>query len=312
MKQLRTKDYSSNKFIIMKKNIILVSMVLLLIGLISCEKDSKNTSIQSIQDIGLKVSFNNTKSTVILKSDSLMTYETPENYFVALKKVTLKGINGTSDFDLFDEPNLNSSFVFDFTDESTVHSLLKGATIPDGDYNSIELEIYYLQMNIAIATSERGIERRNVRIYLSDDAETEGGLHQSGDMTQINDGQEIGWLLGEGQTPNMDPVSPRVDAYTQNGDGITWYDFAGKSGENYGPFGDVEFVNNAPHPIYSTIIDFTLIDNKGSNLILDFNVNNCWQFEDKNEDGVFGANDLDPINPTKWHMKLPEMTATLE
>jgi hypothetical protein len=294
----------------MKKYFVL--LLLPIMSFVGCEKDSEFTSIKNIKDVGLKVSFGNTKAARDLKSTSSMTYETPENYYVALKKVTLIAANGTSDYVLFNEPDLASSFVFDYTDDNIVHSLLDDSDIPDGEYTSIELEIYYLQMNIAIATGERGIERRNIRIYLSDDAETEDGLHQPGDMTQINGGQETGWLLGEGQTPNMDPVSPRVAAYTDFGEGIVWYDFAGKSGKDYGPFGDIDFMNNSTHPIYSTIVNFNFVDNKGSNLVLDFNVNNCWQFEDKSGDGVFGAEDLDPVNPTKWHMALPEMTVTLE
>lgn len=293
----------------MKKNIIFIIMLLPLIYYVGCKKDSE---IKNIEDVGLKVSFGNTKAAHIFKSNSPMTYETPKNYYVALKRVTMIGINGTSDFTLFNEPDLKSSFVFDYTDDNTVHSLLEDSEIPAGEYTKIELEIYYLQMNIAIATGERGIERRNIRIYLSDDAETEGGAHQPGDMTQINNGQEIGWLLGEGQIPNMDPVSPRVAAYTDNGEGKVWYDFAGKSAKDYGPFGDVNFMNNSPHPIYSTAVDFNLVDNGSSKLILDFNVNNCWQFEDKSGDGVFGADDLDSLNPTKWQMELPEMTVTIE
>ena len=164
-------------------------------------------------------------------------------------------------------------------------------------------------MNIAISTGTRGKERRNFRIYLSDDAETEGGLHQPGDMTQINNSQvELGWLLGEGVMPNMDPVSPRISAYTFNSNGSNWYDFAGKSGKDFGPFGDVKFMNNAPHPIYKAKADFSLLENKGSNLILDLNVYNCWQFEDKNGDGAFGPGDLDPVIPTAWQMVLPTLT----
>lgn len=294
------------------KNTLIILTVLTFVGFTACEKDPEFTSIKNIEDVKLKVSFGNTKAAGTLKTVSSMTYETPENYYVALKKVTLLGANGTSDFNLFNEPDLGSSFVFDYTDDDVVHSLLKDTAIPAGEYSSIEIDIYYLQMNIGIATGERGIERRNFRIYLSDDAETEGGLHQPGDMTQINDGQEVGWLLGEGQSPNMDPVSPREAAYTHGGEGITWYDFAGKSGAEYGPFGDLEFMNNAPHPIYRTIVDFNYVDNNGSDLVLDFNVNDCWQFEDKSGDGYFGADDLDPVNPTRWHMALPEMTTSLE
>ncbi|MEO9476266.1 MAG: hypothetical protein ABJG41_12050 [Cyclobacteriaceae bacterium] len=303
----------------MKTLAILIILILAFAGLSSCENDAEIKKIKNINDVGLRVSFTDLKATSSLKTTetdpkriSSFTYETPENYFVALKKATLKGANGTQDFDLFNEPDLASSFVFDYTNDNVVHSLLDDTEIPDGTYTRIEIEIYYLQMNIAIATGERGVERRNIRIYLSDDAETEEGLHQPGDMTQINDGEEIGWLLGEGQMPNMDPVTPRAAAYTHSGEGNTWYDFAGKSAKHYGPFGDVAFMSKAPHPVYSTMVGLHFKDKNGSNLILDFNVNDCWQFEDKSGDGVFGPTDLDPINPTKWHMELPVMTVTRE
>ncbi len=293
----------------MKKYVVVLSFLTML-SFIGC---TDTVSLKKIEDVGLKVSFNAAKSSVNRqKVASAMTYQTPESYNVALKSVTLKGANSTNDVILFNSFNLASSLVFDFMDNTTVHSLLTNQTIPDGDYNGIELEIYYLQMNLPIATTQRGIERRNIRIYLSDDAENEGGLHQPGDMTQINDNVEIGWLLGEGQMPNMDPVTPRASAYTFAGNGTNWYDFAGKNAQNYGPFGDVEFMSNAPHPIYKTMVDFKFVDNNGTKLIIDFNVNNCWRFEDKSGDGAFGAADLDQNNPTKWEMVLPAMTITLQ
>ncbi|MBN1651265.1 MAG: hypothetical protein JW857_08050 [Bacteroidales bacterium] len=294
-----------------KTSVHLITILVLLLGY-SCTKDSENTPERNIQDVSLKINFNSTKTSSAYKVEPVMTYETPDNYYVALKRVVLLGTNGTADFELFNEADLASSFVFDFTATKTVHSLLQGTTVPHGEYSAFELEIYYLQMNISIATVDRGLEKRDFRIYLSDDAETEGGLHQPGDMTQINNGIEIGWLLGEGQTPNLDPVAPRQAAYTYNGEVGAWYDFAGKSGENFGPFGDVDFMNNAPHPIYSTQINFNLNDQGGTNLILNFDVTNCWQFEDKSGDGVFGAADLDPVNPTNWHMELPATSVTLE
>ncbi len=296
----------------MKKISLQVFFVLLLFIVGSCSKDSENPTEKNIQDVSLKINFNSSKSSSAFKVEPVMTYETPENYYVALKRVTLLGTNGTADFELFNKANLASSFVFDFTAAKTVHSLLQGTDVPEGEYAAFELEIYYLQMNIAIATVDRGLERRDFRIYLSDDAETEGGLHQPGDMTQINNGIEIGWLMGEGQTPNLDPVAPRQAAYTYHGQVGAWYDFAGKSGENFGPFGDVDFMNNAPHPIYTTTVSFDLSDRGGTNLILNFDVTNCWQFEDKSGDGVFGAADLDPIDPTNWHMALPTTRVTLE
>jgi hypothetical protein len=271
----------------------------------SCNKNE----FSNISDVKLKVTFDGSKSLLNDKID--MTVQTPDNYLVALKSVTIVGDNGTPDFEIFSKENLASSLVFDYTDTETVHSLMQGTTVPDGTYSSVRIEIFYLQMKLNIASST-AIEKRNIRIYLSDDAENEGGLHQPGDLTQITEeGVEQGWLLGEGQIPDMSPVSPRVSAYTHNSDGINWYDFAGKPGNNYGPFGDTEFMT-APHPIYYTTIEFSLIDNGGTNIVLDFNVNGCWQFEDKSGDGAFGAADLDSEIPTRWSMLMPEMTVTLE
>ncbi len=294
------------------KFISLLGLAALMAFAIGCKKPVE-TPIRKFSDVKLKVSFTPAKSVPALKSSGMaLTKETPTNYFVALKSVKLLGKNGTDDLVLFNHSDLKSSFVFDFTDSKTVHSLLKGTTIPPGDFGSIKIELYFLQMNLKIATQNRGVEHRDIRVYLSDDAETENGLHQPGDMTQINNGTEIGWLLGEGQKPDMDPVAPRTAAYTYNGDGTSWYDFAGKSGKDFGPFGDSLFALNAPHPIYSTKVDFNFVDKGGTNLILDFNVNNCWQFEDKSGDGVFGYADLDPVHPTRWHMALPVMTVSLD
>jgi hypothetical protein len=287
-----------------------LSLLLSLLFIFGCGEDGGE--MYSIDDVRLRVTFGDESPGLTLRSNDGMTYETPQNYLVALKSAVLKGAGDTESVELFRSEDLSSSLVFDFTDTAATHSLLQGAEIPDGNYSSIEIEIYYLQMNLAIATGERGVERRNIRIYLSDDAETEGGLHQPGDMTQINEGVEVGWLLGEGVSPNMDPVSPREAAYTAGGDGVSWYDFAGKNGADYGPFGDPGFMSAATHPVYSTEVGFSFNGGEGSELILDFDVENCWQFEDKSGDGVFGADDLDPVNPTRWHMELPQMSVSLQ
>lgn len=293
----------------MKNKTVLILVSLAILACTGCKKESASTVSVSIKDVGLKVSFSGVKSANLFKAAIAMTKETPTNYYVGLKSATLVGSAGTANAVLFSKSTLSSSLVFDFTNDNTVHSLLKGSAIPDGKYSGIEIEVYFLQMNIAISTGNRGKERRNFRIYLSDDAETEGGAHQPGDMTQINNSQvELGWLLGEGVFPNMDPMTPRTAAYTFNSNGLNWYDFAGKSGKDFGPFGDTKFMANAPHPIYKVKTDFSLVENKGSNLILDLNVNNCWQFEDKNGDGAFGPGDLDPVNPTAWQMVLPTLS----
>lgn len=288
------------------------SLILLtLAGLIlsACTKES--VYFKDLKDVGLRVDFNQKKSLSNVKEESPMTYETPSNYYVALKSARLIGVPPTEDFELFSQENLASSFVFDYTDDNVVHSLLQGTDVPEGEYTSIEIEIYYLQMNIAISTIERGVERRNFRIYLSDDAETEGGPHQPGDITQINGGIEIGWLLGEGIQPNMDPVTPRAAAYTNRGEGNSWKTFAGKPANDYGPFGDSAFMQ-LPHPVYKTELDFEFKGGAGDELILDFDVENCWEFEDKNGDGAFGPGDIDPLNPTMWNMQLPKMSVSLK
>ena len=47
------------------------------------------------------------------------------------------------------------------------------------------------------------------------------------------------------------------------------------------------------------------VEGEGTELVLKFNVENTWNFEDKNGDGYFGGEDLDPVVPTKSHMNLP-------
>ena len=294
----------------MKNRFLIPILVLMLAFLFGCEKDNNSGSIA---DVKLQVTFDNSSVNKSSVSRTELSSETPDNYYVALKSVKLLGAEGTEDVYLFNNEKLSDSPVFNFTDEATVHSLLQDAGIPEGDYHTIELEVYYLQMNIGISTARNGIERRNFRIYMSDDAHTEQGLHQPGDMTQINEaGQEIGWLLGEGQEPNMDPVTPRTSAYTYNGDGTSWYDFAGKSGENFGPFGGLDFWASVSQPVYSVKAEFDLSAKEGATIILDLNVNGCWKFEDKDNDGAFGFGDLDPDNPTSWHMELPTISVSVE
>ena len=191
-------------------------------------------------------------------------------------------------------------------------SLLAGDSIPAGEYGSVKIEIYYLQMRVQIHTGDRGNEYRNMRIYLSDDG-AEGGEHKQGDVTQVDEaGKEYGWLFGENQSPNFDPVTPRTSAYTAGGNGTSWYNFAGKSAQNYGPFGDVTFMENAPKPVYNAVVPFTFVDSEGTILVVDFNVKETWQFEDKSSDGIFGPDDLDAVNPTRWSLVYPQITVSFD
>ena len=300
--------YSQN--MAMKKNVFTFIILLGLLIFLSCKNEIADSGEIQIQDVGLKVSFQGNKSANLFKAGIPFTKETPTIYNIGLKSATLIGNNGTSNLELFNKPNLSSSLVFDFTNNSAAYSILNGKTIPKGSYSAIEFEVYYLQMNIAIATTTRGIERRNFRIYLSDDADTEGGLHKTGDMTQINNSLEIGWLMGNKVKPNMDPCSPRSLAYSSDGNGVNWFDFAGKSAKDFGPFGNLEFVKNAPHPIFKTKTNFTLVNGNGSKLVIDFNVADSWQFQDNSGDGIFGPQDLDSVTPTGWHMAMPVITVT--
>lgn len=252
----------------------------------------------------LKVSFGSSKSISGGKSTIL---QTPSEYNIGLYSAKLLGTNGTPDHQLFYENDFANAKEFAFTDGSVIIDLDGGSTIPDGEYVSFVLGIYYLQMKLQIATTNRGVEWRNMRIYFCDYAD-----FKKGDVVQVdNQGNIQGWLFGEGQLPDFDPVSIRAAAYTHGGNGVNWYQFADKPGQNYGPFGNMDFWNSVPNP-YNKHVGFTFIDNTGSTLVIDFNVNNCWEFGDLNGDGFFGGHDLDPVNPSPWHMDLPSITITLQ
>ncbi len=285
--------------------------LLILISMACSKSDDNPPTPESklITNVKLKVSFTDPVSSQ--KSDLELTKETPMAYKVALKSATLIGSGTTANHQLFNETNLASSQTFDFTDNNVLQSLFSGNSIPEGSYSKIKLEVYYLQMKIRIATINRGEEHRNIRVYLSDDIENESGTHHAGDMVQYSDaGLEHGWLLGENQMPDMDPVSPRNAAY-QHGSG-GWYDFNGKSGQHYGPFGDEDFMNNAPFPIYNVQPTFSFSTLNGGTIIIDLNIGGCWQFQDKSGDTMFGAADLDPNDPTSWEMVLPDVQVTIE
>jgi hypothetical protein len=267
-----------------------------------CKKD-KDKDIMKFGQAKVAVTFGASSKSMT----TVMTKQTPLKYMIALRSATLKGGDGTADYSLFNVSDLSQCSVYDFTDGGIRQDLTGGSGIPDGNYTSIELGIYYLQMKIQINSVNRGVEWRNMRIYFTEDA-----THKRGDVTQISEqGVELGWLFGENQMPDFDPVTPRINAYTQGGGGVNWYMFSDKNGSNYGPFGNMSFWNGHTAP-YSEIAAFTFLTSAGQMLVVDFNVNNCWQFEDKSGDGFWGGDDLDPINPTSWNMALPQITIKLE
>ena len=50
----------------------------------------------------------------------------------------------------------------------------------------------------------------------------------------------------------------------------------------------------------------------GTTMIIEFDVTDCWKFQDKDGDGSFGYGDLDPQDPTEWQMDLPDVSVHFE
>lgn len=270
------------------------------------DDDKKKTMVFSKAKIG--VNFNSPTSNKRSADDIIYTKQTPAEYIIALKSATIIGEEGTEDYELFNVSTIDSSLVYDFTDGSVRHDLGADTTIPEGFYGSMNIELYYLQMKLQIYSINRGVEWRNLRIYFSDD-----GVHRPADVTQIDDeGNELGWLFGNGVIPDFDPVSPREAAYTIAGNGVQWLMFADKSAQYYGPFGNMDFWNQATQPFRQNV-PFNFEGSSGDEVVMMFNVAECWQFEDKTRDGYFGGDDITfDANPTGWHMAFPAITIVLE
>ena len=246
----------------MKKITAIISSIVMILVFSSCFEDLETDSDSGFfNEIKLKVNFENEIKNSYNKHVTPMTNEIPEDYMVAIKSVKLIGDYDTEDYLLFNYLTLDLSEEYTFAPNSNILDIVLEEDIPVGTYTSIQIEIYYFQMNLSISTTDRGIERRNLRIYLSGDI-----IHKPGDITQITDNLETGWMFGEGQEPNMDPVSPRITAYTYNGDGETWYYFSGRSTENFGPFGSYTFWMYAPQPVYYATADFSFESTSGTTI----------------------------------------------
>lgn len=50
----------------------------------------------------------------------------------------------------------------------------------------------------------------------------------------------------------------------------------------------------------------------GNTMVIDFNVADCWRFEDNNGDGYFGGQDIDPQVPSAWVMELPVISVSFQ
>jgi hypothetical protein len=74
----------------------------------------------------------------------------PTAYTVALKKLTLLGDDskGTADYAVFSTEDVGSAYMADFVNDTTFFD--SDTYPPAGTYNGIEIEVFYIQMDIAI------------------------------------------------------------------------------------------------------------------------------------------------------------------
>lgn len=243
---------------------------------------------------------NGAKITASFKTKrSELTKQTPDAYKIGLYSVKLIGDPNTPDYTLFHDLNFDNAREFDFTSENSFFDLEGGNSIPEGNYASIEFGILYLQMRVQISGVNNGVTWRNMRVYLC-----EYGDYKRGDIVQYNDSGEFeGWLYGRYEMPDFLPATPRSFAYKQP-PANNWWIFADKNGEFYGPHGNMAFWNSVPNP-YSKQELLNYTEGEGNTAVITFNVAETWNFEDKNGDGYFGGQDIDPVIPTSSHMDLP-------
>lgn len=263
--------------------------------LLSCDKEEDpSPNLMKLNGAKLAVSFDG--------QNKSMTQQTPEAYKIGLYSLKLIGDPNTPDYTFFHDLNFNNVREFEFTAETTpLFDIEGGNAIPDGNYPSVEFGILYLQMRIQISGVNTGVTWRNVRVYLC-----EYGEFKRGDVVQIgNSGELEGWLYGRLEMPDFLPASPREYAYTQPPSN-NWWMFADKSAEFYGPHGNMAFWTSVPNP-YTKQVLLNYHEGQGNTVVLTFNVADTWNFEDKNGDGYFGGEDLDPVIPTNSHMALPSI-----
>jgi hypothetical protein len=164
-------------------------------------------------------------------------------------------------------------------------------------------------MTIEVKLSNGEIVTRNQRIYFSDDAEYENGLHQPGDITEIGDDvEEKGWLISihQDSNDNWTGVSPRSYAYRP--EDSDWIYFADKYGGDFGPFGDAYFWSQCSLPIFIQSTSFSVnIPEEGGAIIVRFMVKDSWQCDDRNGDGYFNPSDMGG----GWCMVFPETQVQL-
>ncbi|MDY7031793.1 MAG: hypothetical protein SVY10_07780 [Thermodesulfobacteriota bacterium] len=127
---------------------------------------------------------------------------TPTNYIVALKKLTLLGDTGTTDYVLFEAEDAEEAYVVDFLNDDV--TFFSSDDYPDpGTYNGFEIEVFYIEMEIpmiipAISDTE---ENYNTRGYF----DTVGNCVKR-DVTVFYDSDEDGteeeyWIDRKNDSP---------------------------------------------------------------------------------------------------------------
>jgi hypothetical protein len=259
----------------------------------SCSKDDESPKLMKLNGVKIKASFESFGKS--------LTAQTPDSYKIGLYSVKLIGDPNTPNYTLFDDPNFDNIHEFSFTSGDVLFDLQGGNAIPDGNYASVEFGILYLEMRIQISGINNGVTWRNMRVYLC-----EYGEFKRGDVVQYSDNGDFeGWLYGRYELPDFLPATPRQFAYTQPPSN-NWWMFADKSAEFFGPHGNMAFWSSVPNP-YRTQVLLNYQEGVGNTVVLTFNVADTWNFEDKNGDGYFGGQDLDPVIPTQSHMALPQI-----
>ena len=78
---------------------------------------------------------------------------TPTEYTVAFKRIVLKEVDETTDetlseYEVFSAETVDDALIIDLVD-STATDVLTADDLPEGDYNQVDLEVFYLDMTVA-------------------------------------------------------------------------------------------------------------------------------------------------------------------
>ncbi len=213
----------------------------------------------------------------------VVTYTTPTTFKVAFKSLTLLDTADNPVVLIEDSVTLAAATVEDLT--TPVQLPLE---IPAGSYSAIEAQIYYYELTLPINSLGNV---RTIRVYLSDDDfPAEGSLgHHQGDITLVNDGNEVGFApAGDTWT------DPQLQATRGSIEGAGGTD--AQTGHARGLYGDAALWNAAPFQqgsgqdifVFEVGAGFTLAANANVDVTVTFDLQESWYFEDFDGDGVFG------------------------